>query len=72
MVRGETTAGAIVDIAVSRRGSRNVTSVVQVVAGTGGGFRVTLPTPRAHTVVTVTATTGSHASGWAQQTVTRR
>jgi glucoamylase len=72
LVRGKTTAGAIVDIAVSQRGSLNVTAIVQAVAGTDGGFRVTLPTPRAHTIVTVTATTGSHASGWAQQTVTRR
>jgi glucan 1,4-alpha-glucosidase len=71
-VQGRTTAGAIVDVAVSQPGApANTTSVVQVVAGTGGAFRVTIPTPRGHTIVTVTAIVGTHASGWAQQTVVR-
>jgi glucoamylase len=72
-VHGMTAPGAIVDVAVSQPGSPgNSTSVVQAVAGTGGAFHVTIPTPRGHSLVTVTAITGSHASGWAQQTITRR
>jgi glucoamylase len=72
-VKGTTTAGAIVDITLGQPGSpANTTSVVQAVAGTDGTFGVTIPIPRGHTIVTVTAIAGSHASGWAQQTVTRR
>jgi glucan 1,4-alpha-glucosidase len=71
-VHGTTTAGAIVDIAVSQPGApANTTLVGQAVAGTDGAFRVTIPTPRGHTIVTVTAIAGNHASGWAQQTVVR-
>ena len=69
-VKGTTTAGAIIDIAVGRPGSAdNTTKVMQTVAGTDGAFQVTIPTPRGHAIVSVTATVGSRASGWAQQTV---
>ena len=72
-VQGTTSAGAIVDVAVSQPGSPgNSTLVVRARAGAGGAFRVTIPVPHGHTLVTVTAITGSHASGWAQQTITRR
>ena len=72
-VRGKTAPGAIVEVAVGQPGSPgNTTSVVQAVAGTDGAFAVTIPTPRGHTLVTVTAIAGSLASGWVQQTVTRR
>jgi glucoamylase len=71
-VTGTTAAGAIVDIAVGRPGSPdNTTTVMQTVAGRDGAFHVTIPTPRGHAVVSVTAIAGSHASGWAQQTVAR-
>jgi glucoamylase len=72
-VRGTTSAGTIVDIALSQPGTPgNATLVVQAVAGAHGGFAVTLPVPRGHAIVTVSAVTGNRASGWAQQTVTRR
>jgi glucoamylase len=71
-VRGTSTAGAIVDIALSQPATPgNDTSVVQAVTGTDGAFHITLPIPRGHAIVTVTAVARSHASGWAQQTVTR-
>jgi glucoamylase len=71
-VRGTTTAGAIVDVALSQPATPgNSTSVVQAVTGADGTFQITLPIPRGHAIVTVTATAESHASGWAQQTVTR-
>ena len=72
-VAGKTTPGATVEVAVGQPGSlANTTSVMQAVAGTDGSFQVTVPTPRGHTIVTVTAITGGHASGWAQQRITRR
>jgi hypothetical protein len=45
---------------------------VQARAGADGAFHITLPIPRGQAIVTVTAIAGSHTSGWAQQTVTRR
>lgn len=72
-VRGTTNAGAIVDVALSQPGTPgNRTSVMRTTAGANGRFYVTLPIPRGHAIVTVTAVAGSHTSGWAQQTVTRR
>ena len=72
-VKGTTAPGAIIEIIASRPSSpANATSAVHAVAGADGAFRVTIPTPRGRTIVTVTAIAGSHASGWAQQTVTRR
>jgi glucan 1,4-alpha-glucosidase len=72
-VRGTAAAGTIVDVALSRPGTRgNVTSVARAVAGADGAFHLALRIPRGHAIVTVTAIAGSHASGWAQQTVIRR
>ena len=72
-VTGKTAPGATVEIAVGQPGSpANATSVIQAGAGADGSFQVTIPTSRGHTIVTVTAIAGGHASGWAQQTVTRR
>jgi glucoamylase len=72
-VKGTTAPGAVVEIAIGQPGSpANTTSVMQAVASAHGTFQVTAPAPPGHTIVTVTATTGSHASGWAQQTLSRR
>jgi hypothetical protein len=72
-VRGTTTPGAVVDVALGRPATpANATSVVQARAGADGAFHITLPIPRGQAIVTVTAIAGSHTSGWAQQTVTRR
>jgi glucoamylase len=71
-VSGKTAPGAIVDIAVSQPGSSaNTTAVVQVVAGSDGSFQAVIATPPGQSILTVTATSGDHATGWAQQTVTR-
>jgi glucoamylase len=72
-VAGTTAPGAVVEISLGQPGSpANTTSVVQAAAGADGAFRVTVPAPRGHTIVTVTAIAGTHASGWAQQTLVRR
>jgi glucoamylase len=73
VVRGTTVPGARVEVTVGRPGSAgNATVVVRAVAGSSGAFRVPVATPRGRAVVTVTAVAGRHASGWAQQTVSRR
>ena len=70
-VSGTTTPGATVDIAAGQPGSAtNTTSVVATVADAHGAFRGAIPTPPGSTVITVTATVGHHATGWAQETIT--
>jgi glucan 1,4-alpha-glucosidase len=70
-VSGKTAPGAAVDIAASQPGSpANTTAVAQTVAGSDGRFQAAVATPPGQTIVTVTATAGDHATGWAQQTVT--
>jgi glucoamylase len=70
-VTGTTTPGATVDIAASRPGSAgNTSSVVETVADAHGTFHATVPVPAGTTVITVAATSGQHASGWAQESVT--
>ncbi len=72
-VRGRTSTRATVEVTVSQPGSPgNPATVRQVVATANGTFRLAIPTPRGRTIVTVTATSASQATGWAQQTVTRR
>jgi len=39
------------------------------VAGADGHFRAAVPAPSGTAVVTVAATRGAHATGWAQATV---
>jgi glucoamylase len=71
-VQGTSTAGAVVDVALGQpTAPDNHTSAVHVITGANGAFHITLPIPRGRAIVTVTAVAGSHASGWAQQTVTR-
>ncbi|MFY9932096.1 MAG: glycoside hydrolase family 15 protein [Streptosporangiaceae bacterium] len=70
-VTGTTAPGAVVDIAVSQPGTAaNTTAEIQVVAGSRGSFRAVITTPPGQSIVTVSVTAGSHATGWAQQTVT--
>jgi glucan 1,4-alpha-glucosidase len=71
MVTGTTTPGATVDVSAGQPGATaNPTAVVAAVADAHGGFAATVPTPSGTTVITATATTGPHATGWAQETVT--
>jgi glucoamylase len=70
-VSGKTTPGATVDIAVGQPGTAgNTTVIIQTVAGSDGSFHAVVPTPSGQSILTVSATAGSHATGWAQQTVT--
>ncbi len=70
-VSGKTAPGATVDIAVGQPGTAgNTTVIVQAVAGSDGSFHAVVPTPSGQSILTVTVTVGSHATGWAQQTVT--
>jgi glucoamylase len=71
VVTGKTTPGAQVEIAASQPGSAtNTATVVSTVAGAGGTFQATIPTPAGETVITASATVGGHGTGWAQETVT--
>ncbi len=69
-VTGTTSPGAAVTVAAGQPGSsKNATAVVTTVADEAGTFHATVPTPSGTTVITATATTGGHATGWAQVTV---
>ncbi len=68
---GKTAPGATVDLAVGQPGtSGNTTVIIQTVAGPDGRFRAVVPTPSGQSLLTVSVTTGRHATGWTQQTVT--
>jgi glucoamylase len=70
VVSGMTTPGGQVAVSAGQPGSAtNPTSVVETSAP-DGHFSVTVPTPSGTTVITAAVTTGSHSSGWAQETVT--
>jgi glucoamylase len=71
-VTGTTTPGALVDVDSGQPGSpTNPSTVVATVADSHGAFTATVPTPAGATVITVTSTVGGHATGWAQESVTR-
>jgi glucoamylase len=71
MVSGTTTPGATVVISAGQPGSSSdTTAVVTAVADATGHFRASVPTPSGTTAITAAVTRGSHASGWAQVTVT--
>jgi glucan 1,4-alpha-glucosidase len=71
VIRGKTAPGARVAVGSGQPGSTTDSmSVATTVAGSHGAFKVTVPTPSGSNVITATATVGSHASGWAQVTVT--
>jgi glucoamylase len=70
-VSGKTAPGATVDIAVGQPGTAgNTTVIVQTVAGSDGSFHAVVPTAHGQTILTVSVTAGTHATGWAQQTMT--
>ncbi len=72
-VSGKTAPGATVDIAVGQPGtSGNTTVIVQTVAGADGRFHAVVPTPSGQSILTVSVTAGSHATGWTQQTITSK
>ncbi len=73
VVRGKTAPGAAVAVGAEQLGSTTDSmSVATTVAGSNGAFKVAVPTTSGSTRITATATVGSHATGWAQVTVTGR
>ncbi|MFZ0385323.1 MAG: glycoside hydrolase family 15 protein [Solirubrobacteraceae bacterium] len=72
VVTGTTTPGARVDVAAGRPGSPpNTSTVVATVANAQGAYSATVPIPTAHgaTIITVAATAGAPATGWAQRSL---
>ncbi|HTU98063.1 MAG TPA: glycoside hydrolase family 15 protein [Solirubrobacteraceae bacterium] len=69
-VTGTTTPGAQVSVASAQPGSATDSTTVVGTSATNGHFSVTVPTPPGSDLITVAAGLGSHASGWAQETVT--
>ncbi len=72
VVTGTTTPGARVDVAAGKPGSPpNTSTVVATVANAQGAYSATVPIPTAHgaTIITVAATAGAHATGWAQRSL---
>ena len=70
-VTGTTTPGATVEVSSGQPGSpANTTAVVATMADAKGDFSATVPTPSGNDVITAATSTGAHATGWAQVTVT--
>jgi glucoamylase len=72
VISGTTTAGVQVVISVAQPGATADRTTVLATAAPTGHFSATIPVPTGTDLITVAATTGSHASGWAQETVTGR
>ena len=71
-VSGTTAPGAEVVIAVGQPGAKtDTTTLLRTAANAAGRFQVTAPVPAGTSVITVTATAGQRATGWAQVTVKR-
>jgi glucoamylase len=71
VVTGTTRPGAAVVVAAGQPGSAtNTSTAVATTADSHGAFSATVPTPAGSTVITVAATDGQRATGWAQETVT--
>jgi glucoamylase len=70
VVTGTTAPGAAVTVAASQPGaSSNSTSVAATTADSQGHYSVTVPTSTQTKLITAAASTGPHASGWAQEPV---
>jgi glucan 1,4-alpha-glucosidase len=68
-VTGTTLPGATVDIAATPVEVGGATATVATVAASDGSFSAQVPTPFGTDVITVTVTTGSGTTGYAQRTV---
>jgi glucoamylase len=70
-VTGTTTPGATAIVSAGQPGSPvSTTAVVATVADSQGAFSAMVPTPSGAVAITAATTTGPHATGWAQETVT--
>jgi hypothetical protein len=71
VVSGTAAGGGPITVSVGQPGSAaNTTTVATTSPGSGGHFSITVPTPHGTDVITVATVTGTHSSGWAQETVT--
>jgi glucoamylase len=70
VVSGTTVPGAEVSVSSAEPGSTTDSTTVVDAAASSGQFSVTVPTPLGSDPITVAVSTGSHSSGWAQETVT--
>jgi glucoamylase len=69
-VTGTTAPNAQVSVASAQPGSATDSTTVVGTSAPDGHFSATVPTPPGSDLITVAASRGSHASGWAQETVT--
>ena len=70
VVSGTTLKGAQVTVSVGQPGSpSNATTVAETTAGPDGRYSATVTTPQGVNVLTVAVSSGSDASGYAQETV---
>ena len=70
VVSGTTVPGAEVSVSSAQPGSTTDSTTVIDTTASSGQFSVTVPTPLGSDTITVAVSTGSHSSGWAQETVT--
>jgi hypothetical protein len=70
VVSGTTVPGAEVSVCSAQPGSTTDSTRVVDTAASSGQFSVKVPTPLGSDTITVAVSTGSHSSGWAQETVT--
>jgi Glucodextranase, domain N len=70
MLSGTTVPGAEVSVSSAQPGSSTGSTTVVDTAAPNGHFSVIVPTPPGSDTITVAVSTGSHSSGWAQETVT--
>ena len=70
VVSGTTVPGAEVSVSSAQPGSTTDSTTVIGTSAPNGHFLVIVPTPPGSDTITVAVSTGSHSSGWAQETVT--
>ena len=70
VVSGTTTPGAEVSVSSAQPGSTTDSTTVVDTIAPSGRFSATVPTPLGSDTITVAVSTGSHSSGWTQETVT--
>jgi glucoamylase len=70
IVSGTTVPGAEVSISSAQPGTSTDSTTILDTAAASGRFSVAVPTPPGSDTITVAVSTGSHSSGWTQETVT--
>ncbi len=70
VVSGTTSPGAAVSVSSTLAGASTDAMTVRAASAPDGHFSVTVPTPAGSDLITVAASAGPRASGWAQEVVT--